>query len=555
VLHDPDLFEQPFGEGDRPLFEVLNRWYRDDPPERLLWAAAELYEGASPAMIQAAARWLAVAEELRAAGLDEGTVARVFISAAAGTPPGWVPPGPVLVQVLDAAGEAVDLAAIADALVELEPLPATLAPLLSVCTAALARRGVAIPPSYDERLTWYIPWTHLRAIVEALAEDRRDALLSRLFGNPGNANAARVQLRYLMPVLDLAQGPRIRAAIAAACAKLDGEDDAVELRAAVEAGGGPPPERDGPTPECRGAVEYWLDKYAAKRRVEAIDEVAKAAHERAVTVDAPELESFARWNAAPDARRRAIAEQIASQVEGLELRGLEPCDAGPIATFTWDDLLLRLIPGGSYERGFSPEEQALVEAEAEARRPAGDNWDEEFGAFLTRQLDSMRPLTRVTVPALLVCASPGYAMAPDEVTAFLDETPWRLLSESEWEQLARGGRARELTWRGHVVPDEEWFLRTSEAGEAEANPFGLWGFGLQPELCADRWHPSYVDASTDAAPRWGPGPRVARGGAAMLYPWQQCGEWQLLCSAVRSPASHWKYEVQVRPALGVHQRA
>ena len=109
----------------------------------------------------------------------------------------------------------------------------------------------------------------------------------------------------------------------------------------------------------------------------------------------------------------------------------------------------------------------------------------------------------------------------------------------------------ELTWRGHAVPDEAWFEATA-GGEAEiANAFGCWGFGLQPEVCADAWHDSYDGAPNDGLPRFGNGPRVTRGGAAMLYPWQQVGEWQLLCSAVRTPSVHWEFELSVRPVLSI----
>lgn len=549
MLADPELFDRPLGDGT--LFDVLGRWYRADPPEALLWEAATMHEGASPAMIQGAARWLGVTADLRELGLDEPTIARVMISASVGEPPGWSPPGPVLARVLEAAGEAFDPGAAAAELLEGNEVPRPRRVLFTICTALLARRGHPIPASHDASFVFHVPWSILREVIAALPEDRRDAVLVRLIGRPSNDNAARVQMRYVLPVLDLATGEGARAAVAAAREHLDGKDRWAELVAQLDAGGGPPEPREGPTEECRRAVEYWLGKYEAKRRVERIGEVAQALHERAVHVDGPELASFETWAACSEPRRRAIGQQVADQVPGLAFRGLERFEAGELASFEWEQLSFRLVPGGSFTRGFSDAEEALVREEAERRRPAGDNWVEEFGHFLDQQLSSMRPTARVSVGPLLVCDSPGYAMAPDEVVSFLEDSVWRLPSESEWEYVARGGREHELTHRGHVVPDEAWFEQTNEHGEDHRNPFGLWGFGLQPELCADAWIPSYEGAPGDARPRAGEGTRVARGGAALIYPWQQVGEWQLLCSAVRGPAMHWEFEVAIRPVLGV----
>ncbi|MEM7157043.1 MAG: SUMF1/EgtB/PvdO family nonheme iron enzyme [Myxococcota bacterium] len=549
MLKDAKLMHSPLGDG--ALFDVLGRWYKRSPPEAMLWEAAELYEGASPAMVQGAARWLGVERELGEAGLDAATVARVFVSAAVGEPQGWAPPGPVLARVLEAAGDAFDPGAVATELLEADELPHAHKSLFTLCVAMSAQRGTPIPESHDAHIIFHVPWPHLRAIVEGLPEARRDALLVRLIGTPGNANAARVQMRYTLPVLDLATGTGAKASIAKARAHLEGKERWTELLAAMDAGGGPPAEREGPTEECRKAVEYWLEKYESTRRVDGIGDAARQTHARAVEVDAPELASFETWKAASEERRTAIAERVAARVEGLAFSGFETFEGAPLASFHHDDLVFRLVPGGSYDRGLSPEEEALVRAASEVARPAGDNWFEEFGNFLEKQLHSMRPLMRATVGPLLVCASPGYSMTPDTVVPFLDETQWRLLSETEWEYLARGGKEHELTWRGHEVPDEAWFQRTDSAEAEAANAFGCWGFGLQPELCADVWKETYEGAPVDGAPRFGDGTRVARGGAAMLYPWQQVGEWQLLCSAVRSPSVHWEFEVNVRPVLGV----
>lgn len=89
------------------------------------------------------------------------------------------------------------------------------------------------------------------------------------------------------------------------------------------------------------------------------------------------------------------------------------------------------------------------------------------------------------------------------------------------------------------------------AGLERTNAFGLAAFGLSPELCSDAWHPSYEGAPRDGTPREGDGPVVARGGAAMVYPWQACGEWQLLCNVVRDSAKSWELDVVLRPVVGL----
>lgn len=410
---DAELMQQPFGDGQ--LFDVLGHWYHADPPEDLLRAAALLYERASPSTIHNAARWLGVQRDLAEGGLDRNVVARVFSSCAAGEPPGWVPPKPVM-----------------------------------------------------------------RLVVE-----------------------------------------------------------------------GAPPERSEPSEDGAKAVAFWLERYDAQHRVESIGDVARAVHERSVEVVDRDIVSLEAWNSASDSRRESIAETIVDQVEGLSFTGLETFEAGPIASFDYEGLVFRLVPGGEYDRGLSAEEEAKLRAASEAAKLAGDNWFEDHGNFLENHLHSMRPLQRVRVDPLLVCASPGHTVEPHEVSDLLESSPWRLPSEAEWEYLARGGRAHELTWRGPEVPDRAWFLETRKRGPGLANPFGCWGFGLQPEYCADAWFPTHEDAPVDATPRFGEGPRVSRGGAATLYPWQQIGEWQLLLNAVRTPSVHWEFHAAVRPTLGI----
>ncbi|MGE0430992.1 MAG: hypothetical protein AB7S36_01935 [Planctomycetota bacterium] len=92
-------------------------------------------------------------------------------------------------------------------------------------------------------------------------------------------------------------------------------------------------------------------------------------------------------------------------------------------------------------------------------------------------------------------------------------------------------RAAELTHRGDAIPDAAALAEATRLKGKGANAFGLWGLGLYPEPCADRHCNGYDDAPTDGGPVRGAGPRIVRGGAARLAPWQQVGECSTRCAA------------------------
>jgi hypothetical protein len=548
-LRAPELIARELGDGT--VATVLGSWFKRDAPEALLWRAAELFEGASPAMVMSAARWLGVTDELAANGLSELEIAQVLLSAASGEPRGWVPDPRVLARAVAMTVDVEHAAALGCEAVDGEMPPVMAKALVSICAALLARGGRPIPEAFDERVSFSVPWQMLRDVIEALPPDRRDRVIVRLIGTPINANAARVQLRYVLPILDLTDGPGAHEAVGRLRALLAGHAQWSHLVEAADAGGGPPPPREGPTAESRAAVGYWLEKYEAARRRDTIGDVARRAHARAIRVAAPELASFEQWRAASGERREEIARAVGQAVPGMTFDGFENCGAGPIAGFTCDRLPFRLIPGGVVQRGLSAGEEALVREEAEARKPEGDNWFEQFGYFLDELVHWLRPVQALAIGPLLASATSGHRMAPGAVAEFLESSPFRLPSEAEWEYLARGGIAGELTWRGHVVPGEAWFHEVASGGAETSNRFGRWGFGIDPEICADAWHGSYDGAPADGSPWWGEGDRVARGGAGMLYPWQEVGEWQLLCTAMRGNARYWEYELNVRPVIGI----
>lgn len=215
----------------------------------------------------------------------------------------------------------------------------------------------------------------------------------------------------------------------------------------------------------------------------------------------------------------------------------------------------------------------LSDAELDAVRAIerADGADDDLEAFFA-DADRARPVREVRVEPFLIARHPltvaqvrhwlpeyedGFAASDsstarleDDLDALLEAMPFRLPSEAEWEYAARAGKTT-LTFRGDGRPDEDQVLddfADEERTAAVENAFGLAAMGSANEICADVWIPHFTDAPVDARPRTGDGPRVVRGGAGDLYPWQGCDEWLLLLSATR-------YEFQdftaVRPAAPV----
>jgi hypothetical protein len=291
---------------------------------------------------------------------------------------------------------------------------------------------------------------------------------------------------------------------------------------------------EGLSAEARAAFEARAASRREERARQHLDALARAAHARRVRVAAPALASEAAWREAGAPAREAAGRAVAARSQGalrfVEVRAYADL---PVAVLRHEatGTLFSLLPGGSFLRGLSAaEETALRERGAP-----------EAGRLLAC-VDAMRPVVEVRVGPVLVAQEAPLEGPASVMAMFLEEEPFRLLSEAEWERLVRGARRSELCAYG--TPSEALIAELAAAGPDRANAFGLWGMGLLPELCADAWHVSHEGAPLDGAPRWGDGPRVVRGGAA------EHNAWDLLCSAARSSQDAWPV-VAARPALGV----
>jgi hypothetical protein len=288
----------------------------------------------------------------------------------------------------------------------------------------------------------------------------------------------------------------------------------------------------------------------------ALEDVAERVwFERTLAIDAPELATVERWIAASPSRQKQIANTVVvalSEYARAPASLVEITSFGgpPIAIIDLAEQQYSIVPGGTFEMGFSADEEAVVRAHAEQN--IGRTNQYELYWSLLDNAGALRPIVPVRIGPQLVGRGPGQLYPIDDVATELERSVFRIPSEAEWEYLARGGIARELTYFGNEVPDEpDEYLSLTELAASGSNAFGLWGFGFDPELCADRYSDSHEGAALDGTPRRGSGPRVARGGAGQLYMWQDTGEWQLLMNATRGRSTSWKYEIAMRYTLGI----
>lgn len=299
-------------------------------------------------------------------------------------------------------------------------------------------------------------------------------------------------------------------------------------------------------------------------------------------VTAPELFDRAQWFAATDERRaelaRLVGEAIGPTFQFAGFRTHAGTDLS-IAVYTHLCGEFSLIPGGGFDMGLSPEEERSIRAAREASGDERDDFDQEFDLLLS-EIDQMRPLHRVVVPPLLMAQrvlsvglvqrwidgfrDPLYGhveaaaahLSPAQIAAVLAGTGLRLPTEAELEYAARGGLHRCLLPTGDRIPDENTLeAMIADTDGATSNVFGVHGYGLYPELCEDAFRPHYKGAPDDGSAWRGRGNRVVRGGAADCYPWQGCGEWNMLLCAFRMNDHAAEFGAAVRLVRGLVAQA
>ena len=289
----------------------------------------------------------------------------------------------------------------------------------------------------------------------------------------------------------------------------------------------------------------------------------------------PEIQTVDAWIAATAARRAEIAEEISVE-HGLALETVAPFrrEDLPLASYRGLHDLFRfvLVPGGTFTMGLGDAELARLHDAARAH-----DGDQRGWASLLASPSPMRPVCTRTVGPLLVAQSTigGFDVGawreemgelflgegaevsslPTDLDAGLAKLGYRLPWEHEWEWCARGGRTGELTFKGNRVPDEAHLRRIREEllqsqgpdeGDRHAtlgNDFGLLGFGVDAELCRDRYR-SELGGPTASVPEIEE--RTVRGGAGATYPWQNAGEWHGLLTAFRARCGTLKYALGVR---------
>jgi formylglycine-generating enzyme required for sulfatase activity len=223
-------------------------------------------------------------------------------------------------------------------------------------------------------------------------------------------------------------------------------------------------------------------------------------------------------------------------------------------------VMFRRVPAGRFRMGLSDGEVAALHARLAAEEAKGCGDGQTSISWFLEHVELMRPLRVVEVPAFFMARHPlsiaqvrhwlpdfedDYSADDDfparledgTLDAVLEASPFRLPSEAEWEYAARAGTTT-LTFRGDDEPREEDLLhRYGDEAEVAAaeNAFGLAGLGSVTELCADAYRDGYAHAPADATPYRVEGVApVVRGGAADSSPWQVCGEWLSMLSAVRN---------------------
>jgi len=235
-------------------------------------------------------------------------------------------------------------------------------------------------------------------------------------------------------------------------------------------------------------------------------------------------------------------------------------------------LEFNLIVGGQFNMGLSAQEEEAFRILCES-----EDDKEYFLGFI----DMMRPVHTVRVRPFLMSQFPilnsfarehlelnieeyisEYEVDADseqqrlpasltrqQINVLMEKFNFSLPSEAQWEYAYRGGTTTLFYWgddfSGAVDLDKILLCEFSnlDVCREAANPFGLVGMAVG-EWCEDSYRCDYSDASGNDLPVIGGSPYVVRGGAAFVWPWQNCGEWITCVSAVRQAAEEYPWSAR-----------
>ncbi len=260
----------------------------------------------------------------------------------------------------------------------------------------------------------------------------------------------------------------------------------------------------------------------------------------------PELASLKVWSKLEDSERSKFAKSL-SRALGEDFTFVD--FVGPHKLARLQDAVLKMnfiaVPGGKYTMGLSDEEKK--ELTRLARK-----MDEEARYFARDISETARPAHEVKLPPFLCAQAPisgtqgkkftkSASLGRHKIHRFdaqaaiklTEQSNTRLLTEAEWEYIARAGGTR--AW---LSGEEDLHTHTANILAAdlladETHPFGICGLGWGTWV-EDGWHPSYRNAPADGS-AWEPReiPNVGRSGAFLSFPWQTDGEEFMLHAAYR----------------------
>lgn len=261
-----------------------------------------------------------------------------------------------------------------------------------------------------------------------------------------------------------------------------------------------------------------------------------------------ELASLKVWSKLEASQKSKVAKSLAKSL-GEAFTFVDFVGAHELMRFQHTALKLHFIaiPGGKYSMGLSDDEKK------ELTRLAKKHGNEEAKFFARDIAETARPVHSVKLPPFLCAQAPItgaqgkkftksaellgsnhniYWYGAKVVLKLTEQSDTRLLTEAEWEYIARAGGTR--TWLNGEEAPQEYASRILSAKLLEDDhPFGVCGLGWGTWV-EDSWHLGYKNAPADGS-AWEPReiPNVVRSGALLSYPWQMDGEEFMLHTAYR----------------------